>query len=250
MLRRIVAYVAVALLLAVAAVVGIQAVGARSGPDPARIFNSPLTAELAAAIAAGEQQQVRELVKAGAKLDDRGQDDVTLLQWAILRDEPQMLKLLIELGADPRQQGYGGRTAVHMAAMSKRMSFLRVLLENGASPNVPDGRTQAPVLAEALMSGNHDAVAMLLKHRADPNLADRQGNTALHVAAQINDYDSMLALLEAGADPALRNKSGHTFAVYFNIQPDEKIMSWEAKSKRKTVKDWLASHGHAATLHP
>ena len=155
-----------------------------------------------------------------------------------------MVKLLLELGADPSQRGYGGQAALHMASQAKRQPYLEILLDHGADPNVRGGRTGAPVLSEAIMNGNRDAVSLLLKHHADPDAADRQNETPLHVAAQINDYASMLALLRAGADPTIRDKGGHTFAAYFAIRPKESMMSREARRARKAVQDWLASHGH------
>jgi len=234
--------VGVAALLIV--VTGMQPLSARS--DPAKVFTDARIVELARAIEDGSTTKVRRLVQEGANLGSQGQQGVTLLQWAMLRDQPRMLELLLELGANPSQRGFGGQTALHMAAGAKRKPYLNILLDHGADPNVRDGRTEAPVLSEAIMNGNHDAVSLLLKYRADPNAVNRQNETPLHVAAQINDYGSMLALLEAGADPAIRDRGGHTFAAYFVIKPKESMMSWEAKRGRKAVQDWLASHGHGS----
>jgi len=220
----------------------VQAASARS--DASEVFAAPRVVELARAIEGGNASEVRRLVKEGADLSAQGQQQVTLLQWAMLRDQPRMLALLLELGADPVQLGLGGQTALHMAAEAKKRPYLQILLDHGADPNARDGRTRAPVLSEAIMNRNTDAVALLLKHRADPNAGDRQNETPLHVAAQVNDYTSMLELLEAGADPTIRNSAGHTFMAYFANQPKESIMSWEAKRARKAVRDWLARHGH------
>lgn len=241
---KIVARLIAAISLVALAVCAAQAGAERPGPDASKIFDTPHGVELAAAIAAGDASRIRDLVRSGARLSETGKDGVTLLQWAMLRDQPRVLKLLLDLGADPLQDGYRGQTALHMAAMAKQKAYLKILLENGASPDVRDSRTEAPVLAEALMSGNRAGVALLLAHGADPDLADRMGNTPLHVAAKINDYDSMLVLLKAGADPTLRNTSDKSFAAYFAIHPKESIMSGEAKAARIAIQDWLVRNGY------
>ncbi len=215
---------------------------ARAAVDPAKAF--PQAAELARAIADGNGDQLRRLAQAGADLSVRGQEDFTLLQWAMLRDQPRMLELLLTLGANPAQLGFGRQTALHTATMAKKKPFLKILLDHGASPDMIDGHTGAPVLSEAIISRNPDATRLLLAHHADLNLTNRQGETPLHTAALVNDYSSMLALLEAGADPRRRDRLGKTFLAYFNIQPKEGLLSGEVRRARQRVRDWLGQHGY------
>lgn len=235
-------------LLLVAAVLGVGLLGARAGSDPALSFDNPETLALARAIAAGDEAAVRALAGGGASLARQGKDGITLLQWSMLEDRPDMLRLLLELGADPAQIGYNGMTALHAAAGAQGKPFLRILLESGANPDLRDGRTEAPVIDQALMTGNRDAVFLLLADKANPNLADRQGDTPLHVAAQISDYGSLLVLLEAGADPTIRNRAGQTFAPFFAITPKESMLNSETKAARQAVRDWLDDHGYAEVL--
>ena len=58
-----------------------------------------------------------------------------------------------------------------------------------ASPCPPRLRPSCP----------HQAMALLLKHGADPNLADDDGRTALMIASQHGDGSSVKLLLAAGA---------------------------------------------------
>ncbi|HZL95092.1 MAG TPA: ankyrin repeat domain-containing protein, partial [Vicinamibacterales bacterium] len=57
----------------------------------------------------------------------------------------------------------------------------------------------APVI-DAVKSGNVEAVRTLLQKRADVNLAESDGMTALHWAARNNDLASARLLLRAGAN--------------------------------------------------
>lgn len=238
---------AAALAVAILTIFGmifLTASRASAASDPAKVFTNERTIELARAITDDDEAKVRDLARDHASLADQGEAGVTLLQWAMLRDRPAMVELLLQLGADPAQRGYGGQTALHTAAMAKAKPYLKIFLDHGADLNIRGGPTDAPVLSEALMNGNRDAVTLLLARHADPNATDRQSDTPLHVAAQISDYKSMLVLLEAGADPTLRNRQGKTFGAYFAIHPKESMMSWEAKSARLAVQQWLGGHGY------
>ena len=78
----------------------------------------------------------------------------------------------------------------------------------------------------------------LLEAGADPNAADRTGNTALHRAAMVNAGAHVLALLEAGADPQAKNAQDATFQSYYFRVP-ENVVNEESRGHRKAVVEWL-----------
>lgn len=212
--------------------------------EAGKVFADAKTAALAAAVAHGDDQRVRELAAQGADPNARGDRGVTLLEWALLRQSPEGMRALLDAGANPAQPGLGGATVLHMAAMADDVRYLTILLDRGADPNAPHGVTQAPPLSAALMNPNDAAFGLLLAHRADPNRADRLGNTPLHVAAQTHRPALVLKLLEAGADPARRNQHGDTFQTYFRIAPAGGF-SAEARAQHAAVDAWLRAHGAA-----
>src|SRR6185369_1636818 len=93
-----------------------------------------------------------------------------------------------------------------------------VLLERGAAVNStdPDGAT---ALVLAIINYHYDFAALLLDHKADPNLADTTGMAALYAAVDVNSLPWMFgrperpaasqvsalelieSLLKHGADP-------------------------------------------------
>src|SRR5690606_24480427 len=85
----------------------------------------------------------------------------------------------------------------------------------GGDPNARHGQTRAGPLAAAAGPRTDAQFRMLLEAGADPDLADRTGNTALHAAAMINAGEHVLLLLERGASPHARNAQGATFQPYF-----------------------------------
>ena len=67
-----------------------------------------------------------------------------------------------------------------------------------------------PPLIFAIVAERHTIVQTLLLQGADPNLADRSGETALHYAVKLQQPQNVLQLLRYGADPATKGKEGLT----------------------------------------
>ncbi|HWL84976.1 MAG TPA: hypothetical protein VNO21_04205, partial [Polyangiaceae bacterium] len=76
---------------------------------------------------------------------------------------------------------------------------------------------------------------------ANPSAADQLGNTALHVAGQINAGQYALDLLDAGADPSSVNRQGVTFQRYLFMTPED-ILTDDARRQRGAVRTWLRAH--------
>ena len=207
------------------------------------VFSDPHVAALAEAVASGDAARVRALASE-ADLAARGDRQVTLLQWAVLNRSLAGMKALLDAGANPRETGMDGDTVVHTAAMADDPSYLAELLARHVDPDVPNASNGAGPLRAALMGDRETQFRALLAAGANPNLADRLGNTPLHVAGQINEPARALDLLEAGADPAARNAQGATFQRYlFMTKPA--LLNAETRRRREAVEAWLTAHGIA-----
>ena len=101
------------------------------------------------------------------------------------------------------------------------------------------GRTP---LMTALIAERPKHFRVLLAAGAKLDLTDGAGNSALHVAAQINEPWHVLALLKAGADPSLRNAQGQTFQRYLYMTP-EKLLNAKTRKGIEEVKKWLTLNG-------
>jgi uncharacterized protein len=209
--------------------------------DANQAFADPRTAELAAAAASGDAGRVNALVRSGANVNAHGDKNVTLLQWALLHESTAGMEALLAAGADPTQPGMDNDTVVHLAAMANDPKYLELLLKHGADPNAHNGVTRATPLVSALLGKRETQFRDLLAAGADPNAADRTGNTPLHQAAKVNDPQRVLDLLKAGANPSATNTMGATFQHFLFRAPDSAVTS-EVRRGREAVRDWLRMH--------
>ncbi len=208
--------------------------------DAKDVFNDPQVAPLAEAIAAGDRARVRDLADS-VDLSSCGDKRVTLLQWALLNQNLDGLNALLDAGADPSQPGMDGDTVVHYAAKANDAAYLRALLAHGVDPDVVNANSGASPLHGALKGERLEQFRALLAAGADPDLADCSGNTALHVAALINEPERVIDLLNAGASPLARNAQGVTFQRYLFMTRLE-LLNAETSHSWETVLDWLHAH--------
>ncbi len=207
----------------------------------ATTFTDPAAAQLAQAARSGDVALLRELVAAGANPNAQGLRGTTLLQWTMLDGNRTGFDALLDAGADPTRGNDAGLTALHLAAMADTPHWLDALLQRKVHVDTPNAVSGATPLMAALLAERSDNADRLLAAGAARDAADRQGNTALHVAAKINQADRVLSLLRAGADPSRKNAQGVTFQRYLLITP-EALLDDATRADRSAVADWLQAH--------
>jgi uncharacterized protein len=90
-------------------------------------------------------------------------------------------------------------------------------------------------LSYAVGTKKKAAVAALIRHRADPNLRDDQGYSAMSLAAELYAGDRwyLSALLDAGGDPNIRRPDGDPLITRFINDRNLEAISWlHAKGAR------------------
>lgn len=208
---------------------------------PAIAFADPAIRPLADAVAADKVARIRELVP-HSNLAARGDQGVTLLEWAIWNRRPRALAALLEAGADPSLPGMDGETVVHMAAMVGDPVYLEVLLAHGAPVDVVRQGNGWTPLFRAVLHRRHAQREALVAAGADINHRDSTGRGLLHLAA--DDSATVLRLLELGVDPQARDNTGATFQRTFFRAP-ERVLNDRAKANRDRVRAWLRARGIA-----
>lgn len=168
----------------------------------------------------GHMATVQALVEAGASINlvSHG-DKMTPLVMAIINGHLDIAKYLLDRGADPNLASIGGVSPLFAVIdvqwapkawypqpsvdqeKTRYMELLQALLDKGANPNTqlidkpwfrsftndytwvdPAGATP---FWRAAQSSDVNAMRLLIKHGADPKIAAKSGDTALHAAAGI-----------------------------------------------------------------
>lgn len=209
--------------------------------DSALPFHDPAVMPLAEAVARGDTARIRALAPA-TDLSARGEDNVTLLEWAIWNQQPDSLSALLEAGADPAMPGMDQETVAHMAAMVNDARYLQVLIAHKAPIDIArPGLGWTPIF-RAVEDRRDAQVEMLITAGADIRHTDSMGDSLLHVAANVNDAGRVLQLLQAGLDPLQTNQHGATFQAALFSGSDSRLNA-EGKAERQKVRDWLKAHG-------
>eukprot|EP01064_Diplonema_japonicum_P002963 TRINITY_DN11924_c0_g1_i2.p1 TRINITY_DN11924_c0_g1~~TRINITY_DN11924_c0_g1_i2.p1 ORF type:complete len:538 (+),score=153.17 TRINITY_DN11924_c0_g1_i2:52-1614(+) len=105
---------------------------------------------------------------------------------------------------------------LHECAKRGDIIQLQLILSSRSAPvTLVDRGLKATPLHYAVLEQHLEAVELLLEYRADPNVQDRDGRTAMHnVVSKQGDVETSLRiaslLLDAGGDPTVKNKEGET----------------------------------------
>jgi ankyrin repeat protein len=124
---------------------------------------------------------------------------------AVRNDDRALAEQLLRNGAKPNEREEDGATPLVWAAMRGNVDMAALLLRSGADPNLTNELGVSP-LAIAITNGSGEMAALLLKHRADPNVSRENGETPLMIAARLGRVDIMKGLLASGANVNAREK--------------------------------------------
>ena len=169
---------------------------------------------------------VRVLLANGADPNLKNKEGTSPAQVTIGSiDSLVTLPLLIKYKADLTIKDEKERTLLHKACIAHDSNSTEILLENGIDINAKDSEGFTPLILaindvvlpteldgdeKVARGGREDVVELLLKHGANPNLADPAGNTPLHHAAQEDRRVILRLLLENKGDPNYKNSEGAT----------------------------------------
>ncbi|KAH0608693.1 uncharacterized protein H6S33_001827 [Morchella sextelata] len=232
-----------------------------SGFDANPLYYGPLMLQEAAG--RGHFEVVRELLKNGAEVNPIPGEpyEQTALQAAARNGHRKVAMLLLNAGADVNAKPgkLYGQTALQAALETGHLRMGKLLLKNGANPNVCyHGPT---TLTAAAGSGIYDWVKLLLENRAEINAkpGERNGKTALQVAAELGYTEIVTLLLDYGANANFRYhgptalqlaaENGHFEVVKELLAKGAEVNAKPSKPFGRTAFQGAVEGGHLLTAN-
>lgn len=193
-----------------------------------------MSADLIAAIKAGDVAAVEALLARAPELAGAEEDGIPAVRIALYHRRPAALAALLAavppldgldhaalgragelrhaVGEEPglvTRRSADGFTALHYACFFGGAAATAVLLEAGADPDAEaDNPMRVRPLHSAAAARDAESARLLLDAGADPDARQAGGFTALHEAALHDDEELAALLLRHGADPSLRDDEG------------------------------------------
>ena len=181
------------------------------GADPNISDAEGYTSLHAAVLGNCTRDTLQEIVAHKAYLNNQNIDNQTALWLACSLSQQDSVKFLLEAGSYPNMADDEGYTSLHSAVhggCSKKT--IRTLIDYGADVNATTKRKQTALLL-ACEKKNVDIINVLLTSKADPNVADDDGDTCLHNTVRKHySQEVLLAIINHGADVNVTNKKNQT----------------------------------------
>lgn len=175
-------------------------------------FSASKATALHFAAAQGNSKEIKELLEKGVAVNARDEEDRTPLHWATDLQQTAVFAPLIAAGANVNAKDAFLGTPLYNAIFrdqEEKITVVETLLVEGADVTVKnkDGRTALHIAA---LRGSAAVVSMLLIKGADIHARDNDGSTPLHVAASWGFVAAVELLLAEGADVNAKDNKGKT----------------------------------------
>lgn len=207
-------------------------------PSPApsqatEVDKDALGVELLDAVYERDLSHVEDLIRRGANLNHKDENEYTPLHYAAYFGLKDIVQKLIEAKANIDAKDNEGQTPLHCAAIQGHNEVANVLILANAKIDAEDNIGQTP-LHLAVENGQKELVLLLINKGANKEAIDTNGLTPLYLAASLGNKEVVQVLLENGANKDFKNKDGVSPLHVAAINGHEEVVKLllEAKSPR------------------
>ncbi|XP_072391351.1 uncharacterized protein [Diabrotica undecimpunctata] len=158
------------------------------------------------AVLSGNVKLVTYLLKLGSPVNSSDDTDMTPLILASSAGHTEVVKLLLKKCDDVNHKNAQGHSSLQYAASKGWTEICAMLLEKGADVNIQDERGSTP-LHRAASKGLLSVLGILLScPDIKVNVKDIYGNTPLHYACEEDRKEAAVMLVEHRADVEIKNR--------------------------------------------
>ncbi|MGD9888172.1 MAG: ankyrin repeat domain-containing protein [Halothiobacillaceae bacterium] len=173
-----------------------------AGPHDYKLLN---------AAKAGDLTQVKTLLETGdVDINIIDSFQTTPLMMAVDNRHLAVAEYLLQHGADIQLDNKYGYTPMMQAVMRNDPKMVNMLLDKGAKIDQKNFYTELTPLMMAVDNGSMEMVELLIARKANLNLQDERGRSALMHATATHQTKIAQRLLQAGADATIKDKQGRT----------------------------------------
>ncbi|XP_046579895.1 serine/threonine-protein phosphatase 6 regulatory ankyrin repeat subunit C-like [Haliotis rubra] len=186
-----------------------------AGADPKQKDQNGINA-LQVAIKDGSADNVKVILDKRPQLaDERDEFGMPPVILALQQYQEDIVRHLVEAGADVNiQEARNLRTPLHYALYTKKLKILEFLLGHNPDLTKTDHRGTTIVHRSSAIRDKQYLEAVVRLSKSPPGtlwrMADEEGNTAVMLACQNDNYDQLVILLEQGATVSDHDKYGRT----------------------------------------
>ncbi|KAK4883483.1 hypothetical protein RN001_006802 [Aquatica leii] len=167
-------------------------------------YQDPLmTSSLSHAIATGNFDEVKSLIKSGKKVNNPDNNGNLPLHLAVLADRVEIVNLLLP-DSDINFKNYGGFTPLLLSLLHKKSECIIMTLVEAGADIFTKNNMKETVLHMSVRSPLTNVTEELIKRGADINAQDDNLYTPLIQAVQCNNVNAVCLLLYYNADVSLR----------------------------------------------
>ncbi|XP_034937894.1 ankyrin-1-like [Chelonus insularis] len=169
---------------------------------------------------------VESLLENHANPNVRDREGQTVLHFICSSESEttlQIIQLLLKHNADIEAVDAKGWTPLSDACYNGNDKTVKFLLEKHANPNVRDreGQTALHSICSSKSNSTRQIIQLLLKHNADIEAVDAKGWTPLFEACRTGNIEAAKVLLENHANPNASNQRGYTVLHLFCLRKFE-----------------------------
>lgn len=178
------------------------------------------------AVNLGSPKSIDFLIKSGCKIDAQNSHGLTPLMLAVSNAKEKHVELLLKANADTHKiRDISGKNSLQMAIHSNRgtSTIMKMFFDKMKKYGLPDEKLLDILLAagcsldRVIYLNNSKLTKIMLERNYCVNARNANGETALHVAASLNDLKNVMVLLEYKANVNVMNFNEQVPFIYHVI---------------------------------